>query len=221
MDGTINDEVLRLIGDQKLMAVVRAPSADAAVAVADALEAGGITAIEVTFSTPGAPDAIRELAARPGLVVGAGTVTTLEQAGDALRSGARFLVSPHTDLGIVEMGMKHGVLTVPGALTPTEVVTAAARVPLVKLFPASVGGPGYLRALRAPFPELRLMPTGGISPGNARDWLDAGAFALGAGGDLCSKELIAAGDFEEITRRARQYSGIVNQWVTEHGQVSR
>jgi 2-dehydro-3-deoxyphosphogluconate aldolase / (4S)-4-hydroxy-2-oxoglutarate aldolase len=221
MATTKSDEVLRLIGVQRLVAVIRAPSADAAVAVADALEAGGITAIEVTFSTPGAPEAIRELAGRPGLIVGAGTVTTLEQAGDALRSGARFLVSPHTDLGIVEMGMQHGVLTVPGALTPTEVVTAAARVPLIKLFPASVGGPAYLRALRAPFPELRLMPTGGISPGNARDWLDAGAFALGAGGDLCSKELIAAGDFEEITRRAQQYSSIVRQWAAEREQVSR
>jgi len=221
MDTTKSDEVLRLLGEQKLVAVVRAPSVDTAISVAKALAAGGINAIEITFSTPGAPEAIRELAGRPGLVVGAGTVATMEQAKDALRSGARFLVSPHTDLGIVELGLQHGVLTVPGALTPTEVVAAAARVPLVKLFPGSLGGPGYLRALRAPFPELRLMPTGGISPTNARDWLDAGAFALGAGGELCPKELIAARDFEEITRRAHHYSSIVNGWVAEREQVAR
>jgi 2-dehydro-3-deoxyphosphogluconate aldolase / (4S)-4-hydroxy-2-oxoglutarate aldolase len=221
MDTTKSDEVLRLLGVQRLVAVVRAPSVDAAIAVADALEAGGIAAIEVTFSTPGAPEAIRELAGRPGLVVGAGTVTTLGQAEDALRSGARFLVSPHTDLAIVAMGIENGVLTVPGALTPTEVVTAAALVPLVKLFPGSVGGPGYLRALRAPFPDLRLMPTGGVSADNARDWLDAGAFALGAGGELCPKDVIAAGNFEEITRRAQRYSSTVQQWVAERQEVER
>jgi len=188
-----------------LLAVLRAPSAAGAVTAARALAEGGVRCVEVTFTTPDAPAAIRELAADPDLFVGAGTVLDERQAEAAIEAGASFLVSPGLMWPVVDAGEAAGVLTLPGVLTPTEVAQASERVDVLKLFPASVGGPSYLKALLAPFPDLRLIPTGGVSADNLGEWRAAGAFALGAGGDLCPSGLIAAGDFAAVTDRARRY----------------
>jgi 2-dehydro-3-deoxyphosphogluconate aldolase/(4S)-4-hydroxy-2-oxoglutarate aldolase len=201
-----------------LLAVIRADSATAAVRAGRALAAGGVRALEVAFTTPGAPAAIRELAADEELFVGAGTVLSAGQADDAIAAGAAFLVSPSLVDTVLDAGREAGVLALPGALTPTEVVAAAARADVVKLFPASLGGPGYLKALLAPLPELRIVPTGGVSAENVGAWLDAGAFALGAGGDLCPAAAIAAGDDEELTRRARGYRIALDAHAREAGR---
>jgi len=208
---TVTETTLDRLQREQLLAVVRAPSADAAVRTAQALAAGGIRAIEVTYTTPGAADAMRELAADPDLFVGAGTVRTAAQAEEAVAAGAAFLVSPSLAWPVLDVADAAGVLALPGALTPTEVAAAAERAPAVKLFPSSVGGPSYLKALLAPFPELRLVPTGGVTAANLGEWRAAGAFALGAGGDLCPGDAIAAGTFDVITDRARRYRAALDE----------
>lgn len=205
MSTTTIDATTARLQREQLLAVVRAPDASAAVKTARALAGGGVRAIEVTYTTPDASAAIAELAADPDLFVGAGTVRDARQARQAIEAGAAFLVSPSLAWPVVEAAAEASVLAIPGALTPTEVAAAAERVPVVKLFPSSVGGPSYLRALLAPYPELRLVPTGGVTADNLGDWRAAGAFALGAGGDLCPGALIAAGDFAGIAERARRY----------------
>ena len=196
---------VRRLQAEQLLAVVRAPDAGAAVRTAHALAAGGLRAIEITFTTPDAASAIAALAGDDDLFVGAGTVLTAEQAEAAIQAGAEFLVSPSLALPVLERGAAASVLTIPGAVTPTELVTASEHAEVVKLFPASLGGPSYMRAVLAPLPHLKLVPTGGVSVDNLGEWLAAGAFALGAGSDLCPGELIAAGDFGAITARARRY----------------
>ncbi len=199
-------DVLDQLGRRRIVAVIRTGSADAAVFAAEALAAGGIDAIEVTYTTPGAAAAIRELAdTRADLLVGAGTLTSAEQAREAVEAGASFLVSPHTCLPVLDVGAEHDVLAIPGVMTPTEIAAVSERAPLLKLFPAGSGGPAFLRALRGPFPDLRLMPTGGVSAENVADWLAAGAFALAAGSELCPPRSIDERDRAEIERRARAY----------------
>jgi 2-dehydro-3-deoxyphosphogluconate aldolase/(4S)-4-hydroxy-2-oxoglutarate aldolase len=197
---------IRRIG---VLAVVRAPDPGTAVEAAVALVAGGVTGLEITFSTPEAPRVIRELSERFGdaAVVGAGTVVTAEQAGLAADAGARFLVSPGTTAELTASMKDTGLAVMTGALTPSEVMHAIAlRTDVVKIFPASLGGPAYLRALRGPFPDTPLMPTGGVTPDNIRDWVAAGAIALGAGGDLVPASALANGDMAEIERRARAFA---------------
>jgi 2-dehydro-3-deoxyphosphogluconate aldolase/(4S)-4-hydroxy-2-oxoglutarate aldolase len=185
-----------------VLAVIRAPDAEGAVHAGRALVRGGVRALEVAFTTPDAAEAIAELARDPAVLVGAGTVLTAEQARAAIEAGARFLVSPGLVEPVLELGGEAGVLAIPGALTPTEVLAAARRAPVVKLFPASLGGPAYLRALLAPLPQLRVIPTGGVSAANIADWCAAGAFALGVGGDLCAPAAIAARDDAAIAAAA-------------------
>ncbi len=198
--------VLAEIGQRRVVAVVRAGGAEAALFAAEALAAGGIDAIEITYTTPDAAEAIRRLSeTRPDLLVGAGTLTTETQALEAVEAGAAFLVSPHTCPSVLDVGDEHGLLAVPGVATPTEIAAVRDRAPLLKLFPASVGGPSLVRALHGPYPDLRLMPTGGVSAGNAAEWVAAGAFAVGAGSDLCPPRAIDARDRDEIVRRARAY----------------
>lgn len=198
--------VLAEIGQRRVVAVVRAGGAEAALFAAEALAAGGIDAIEITYTTPDAAEAIRRLSeTRPDLLVGAGTLTTETQALEAVEAGAAFLVSPHTCPPVLDVGDEHGLLAVPGVATPTEIAAVRDRAPLLKLFPASVGGPSLVRALHGPYPDLRLMPTGGVSAGNAAEWVAAGAFAVGAGSDLCPPRAIDARDRDEIVRRARAY----------------
>ncbi|REJ04146.1 bifunctional 4-hydroxy-2-oxoglutarate aldolase/2-dehydro-3-deoxy-phosphogluconate aldolase [Microbacterium bovistercoris] len=192
-----------------VLAVLRAPSPEAAIDAAEAIIRGGVTGIEVTYSTPDAPAVIRELIARHGdaAVIGAGTVTTAAQADAAAEAGAEFLVSPGTlpDLTRAMLGTGRVVMT--GALTPTEVMSALELgVDVVKIFPASLGGPSYLGALRGPFPDAPLMPTGGVNPDNLAAWFAAGAVAVGAGGDLANAASVKAGDWADLEARAARFS---------------
>jgi 2-dehydro-3-deoxyphosphogluconate aldolase/(4S)-4-hydroxy-2-oxoglutarate aldolase len=192
-----------------VLAVLRAPSADQAVRAVDALVAGGVTGIEITYSTPDATDAIAEIARRhgKGIYLGAGTVLTHAQAEEAVQAGATFLVSPGTDEPVVAAMKSTGAAVFTGALTPTEVMAALRLdVHAVKIFPASLGGPAYLKSLRGPFPDVAFMPTGGVNADNIKDWLAAGAVAVGAGSELCSSAAMAGGRWDQIESSARRFS---------------
>ena len=192
-----------------VLAVLRAPSPESAIDAADAIIRGGVTGIEVTYSTPDAPAVIRELIARHGdaALVGAGTVTTPAQAEAAAAAGAAFLVSPGTVDGLTRAMLDTGRVVMTGALTPTEVMVAQSlNVDVVKIFPASLGGPSFLKALRGPFPDAVLMPTGGVTPDNLADWFSAGAIAVGAGGDLANSASIAASDWADLEARAARFA---------------
>lgn len=192
-----------------ILAVLRAPSPELALEASEAIIRGGVSGIEVTFSTPDAPAVIRELIARHGdaAYIGAGTVTTAEQATQAADAGAAFLVSPGTLPGLTRAMLDTGRVVMTGAMTPTEVMGALdLGVDVVKIFPASLGGPSYLGALRGPFPDAPLMPTGGVKPDNLADWFAAGAVAVGAGGDLANGTAIANADWAEIEERAVRFA---------------
>ncbi|OIJ32316.1 bifunctional 4-hydroxy-2-oxoglutarate aldolase/2-dehydro-3-deoxy-phosphogluconate aldolase [Microbacterium sp. LCT-H2] len=192
-----------------ILAVLRAPSPELALEASEAIIRGGVSGIEVTFSTPDAPAVIRELIARHGdaAYIGAGTVTTAEQATQAADAGAAFLVSPGTLPDLTRTMLDTGRVVMTGAMTPTEVMGALELgVDVVKIFPASLGGPSYLGALRGPFPDAPLMPTGGVKPDNLADWFAAGAVAVGAGGDLANGTAIANADWAEIEERAARFA---------------
>ena len=191
-----------------IIAVLRAPTPDAAIAAVDALVAGGVTGIEVTYSTPQPAEVIREIARRHGSAVylGAGTITRPEQAAEMAEAGAQFLVSPGSVPGVASAMLATGRATMLGALTPTEVMVAVdLGAHAVKVFPASLGGPAYLRALRAPFPTVPLMPTGGVNASNIGEWFAAGAVAVGAGGDLVPAAAMESSDWSAITESARSF----------------
>ncbi|GAB3596172.1 bifunctional 4-hydroxy-2-oxoglutarate aldolase/2-dehydro-3-deoxy-phosphogluconate aldolase [Microbacterium tumbae] len=192
-----------------VLAVLRAPSPELALEASEAIIRGGVTGIEVTYSTPDAPAVIRELIARHGdaAYIGAGTVTTEAQASAAAEAGAAFLVSPGTLPDLTRAMLDTGAVVMTGAMTPTEVMGALRLgVDVVKIFPASLGGPSYLGALRGPFPDAPLMPTGGVTPDNLSDWLAAGAVAVGAGGDLANGASIKASDWTDLTARAERFT---------------
>ncbi len=204
--------IVEELRDRTIVAVVRAPDPTSALAGADALVRGGVSVIEVTYSTPEAPTVIARLRERYGddAVVGAGTVTTKDEVQQAVECGAQFLVSPGTDVDVAAVMRASGTPFALGAMTPSEVMLAhKCGADIVKIFPGSVGGPDFLKALRGPFPHVPLMPTGGVSVANAREWLDAGAVCLGAGSDLVSNALLAAGDWVEIERRAAAFTRAV------------
>jgi len=192
-----------------LIAVIRAASPEEAVSAAGALLAGGIPAVELTFSTPGAVEALAEVRKRHGddVLIGAGTIREPAQAEAAARAGATFLVSAHLRHDILAAMIATGLPVAPGVFTPSEVAQALdAGAGAVKLFPASTGGPGHLRALRGPFPGLRVIPTGGIGLDDLPAWFDAGALAVGIGGELTPRALMADGQWDEITRLAGQFA---------------
>lgn len=193
-------DITRRIIDGKVIAIVRTSSLDDAVRAAKAVIDGGVTTVEVTLTTPGALEAIHELArTRSSALVGAGTVLDATSARMAMAAGARFLVCPAVIDDVITTGHESGAVVVPGAQTATEILRALnAGASLVKLFPASTVGIGHLRALLTPLPHAALVPTGGITVEAARAWLDAGAAALGIGGSL------TAGEPAEITSRARR-----------------
>ncbi|MFQ1000278.1 bifunctional 4-hydroxy-2-oxoglutarate aldolase/2-dehydro-3-deoxy-phosphogluconate aldolase [Modestobacter sp. SSW1-42] len=200
---------LTSITDVGVIAVLRAPSPDAAVSAVDALVAGGVTGVEITFSTPDAEAAIAEVARRHGdaVLLGAGTITRPEQAESAAAAGARFLVCPGTEDGLARAMKATGATVMLGALTPSEVMAAVALgADVVKVFPASLGGPAYLRSLRGPFPDVPLMPTGGVNADNIGQWFGAGALAVGAGSELCSSAAMKAGNWEVVEDSARSFS---------------
>ena len=197
-----------------VVAVVRTSSPELAVSVVRALAAGGVVAAEVTFTVPNAADAIGTLSREHAagnlpspLVLGAGTVVTAEQANAAIDAGATYLVSPHTPPAVMRVAKERGAAMLPGALTPGEVYAAFdAGADIVKVFPASRMGPKYLSDLRGPYPQIPLMPTGGVSAENMAEWIAAGAVAVGVGGDLVDKKAVAEGRWEELTERARRFS---------------
>jgi len=195
-----------------LVPVLRAESAEQALALASAIAAGGVTVLEVTMTVPGAIGVMRTLAEkRPDILIGAGTVLDPETARMCILEGAQFVVSPALNLKTIEMCHRYGIAVLPGALTPTEVVTAwQAGADVVKVFPASsLGGAKYLKNLKAPLPQVELIPTGGVSLASAREFLEAGAFALGVGADLVDPKALAAGHPETITENAAKYLEIV------------
>lgn len=207
-------EILERIKQLGLLAVIRGPSAALTVQMVEALVKGGVFGIEITYSTPDAENVVRTLSSRYGdqVVLGMGTVTKPEQAASAKAAGARFLVSPVCEPTLVKAMVDTGLLTMAGALTPTEVLQAyQLGSDVVKIFPGSLGGPAYLKALRGPFPYIPMMPTGGVSAKNVADWYKAGVVAVGAGSELCPPDLAKAGKFEEITQRAAEFVRVLNQ----------
>ena len=202
-------DILAMVRNTRVLAVLRAPSAESALLAADALVAGGVTGLEITYSTPDAPAVIRELDARYGsrIYLGAGTVMSADDAARAADAGARFLVSPGTHPVVTAAMKATGLVVMTGALTPSEVMAALEYgTDVVKIFPASLGGPAYLGSLRGPFPDVPFMPTGGVTPDNIGDWFVAGAIAVGAGSDLVSSADLAAGRYDEIERKARLFA---------------
>jgi 2-dehydro-3-deoxyphosphogluconate aldolase/(4S)-4-hydroxy-2-oxoglutarate aldolase len=200
-------DVLNHLIKTKVVAIVRLDSGEQLVKVAEALLAGGISAIEFTVSTPGAIDMIKAASARFGreVLLGAGTVLDPETARAAILAGAQFIVTPALNLHTIELCRRYGRPIVPGALTPTEILTAwEAGADMVKVFPADSMGPGYIKAVLAPLPQLRLVPTGGVSADNAAAYLKAGATALGVGGKLVDKTAVARGDWQAITAEAER-----------------
>ncbi len=189
------------------VAVVRLRDASALARTVDALAAGGVRAVEITMTVPGAVAHIRALARDAGdtLIVGAGTVLDADTAQAVLDAGARFVVSPAFDADVVARCHAADAAAMPGAYTPTEILRAwQAGADVVKVFPATALGPRYFRDVRGPLPDVRLMPTGGVTVENAAEWIQAGAVAVGLGTDLVDPKRIAAGDFAGLTARARQ-----------------
>ena len=175
-------DVRSLLPTPEPIAVVRTDSSSAALEMTRALVAGGIRAVEITLTIPGAREVIEELASDSSVIVGAGTVLSPDDVEAVVKAGARFVVSPGLDLGVVEAAMSHSVAVVPGALTPTEVMAArTCGVTSTKLFPASTVGPAHLASLRQVFPEIGIVPTGGIGPEDVSTWVHAGACAVGIG----------------------------------------
>ncbi len=205
-------EVLEKVKQLGLLAVIRGPSAELTVKMVDALVAGGVSGIEITYSTPNAEEVVLELSGKYGdsIVLGMGTLTKPEQVLSGKLAGASFLVSPICEPALVKAMVGSGLLCMAGALTPTEVFQAYSMgVDVVKVFPGSLGGPAYIKALKAPFPYIPMMPTGGVSAGNAAEWFAAGVVAVGAGSELCPPQLAKEGKFDEISKRAAEFVQVV------------
>jgi 2-dehydro-3-deoxyphosphogluconate aldolase/(4S)-4-hydroxy-2-oxoglutarate aldolase len=199
--------ILDRILSERLIPVVRVDRREQAMEVARALLEGGSHIVEITMTVPGAKEVIRELSqSLPNDVhIGAGTVLNPKMASVAVEAGARFLVSPSLNVDVIRLAHELQVLVIPGAMTPTEILAAwDAGAELVKVFPAGpLGGPQYIRAIRAPFPDIRLVPTGGVNPENAREYILAGAVAVGMGGELVDKGWVREGAFHRIAERTR------------------
>lgn len=192
----------------RIVAVVRAPRPDVVMDVCKALADGGVDVLEITFTVPDALDLIRQVRDELGdrIVLGAGTVLDSETCRAAILAGAEFIVSPILNLDLIRLCKRYDKAVMPGAFTPTEILTAwEAGADIVKVFPADVGGPAYFKAIRGPLPQVRLMPTGGVNLDTAQDFLNAGAVALGAGGSLVPKDAVASGDMARITSLAQQF----------------
>jgi 2-dehydro-3-deoxyphosphogluconate aldolase/(4S)-4-hydroxy-2-oxoglutarate aldolase len=209
------EATLKRILDGGIVAVVRAESGASLVKVVQALAEGGVLAAEVTFTVPDAIDVIRQVRREVGdaIVLGAGTVLDPETARAALLAGAEYIVAPTLNLEVIRLCHRYDKAVMPGAFTPTEILAAwEAGADLVKVFPADVGGPAYLKAIRGPLPQIRLMPTGGVDLDTAEAFLKAGACCLGVGSSLVAPKAIAAGDFGRIRDLAVQYAAIVRHF---------
>jgi 2-dehydro-3-deoxyphosphogluconate aldolase/(4S)-4-hydroxy-2-oxoglutarate aldolase len=209
-------KIMQQMHELGLVPVLRASSAQEAITIADAIMAGGVNILEVTMTVPGAIRVIEQLANHHGskLLLGAGTVLDPETARSCILAGAQFIVSPALDLRTIELCRRYSVPIMPGALTPTEIVTAwQAGADVVKVFPCSaVGGAKYLKSLQGPLPQIQLIPTGGVSLSTAEEFLAAGAFALGVGGDLVDAKAAREGRTSVITENAEKYVAIVKKF---------
>ena len=207
------DQVRQKVLEIGIVPVVRASSGQQAIQAAEAVCVGGIPIVELTMTVPGAVEVIAQLARSMGkdVLIGAGTVLDAETAQRCLEAGAQFLVSPGTDVPTIQLAKQESVLIMAGALTPTEVITAwKAGSDFVKIFPCgTVGGAKYIKALKAPLPQIPMVPTGGVNLETAADFLRAGASALGVGGELISSSALKSGNVKAITDSAKQYVAIV------------
>jgi 2-dehydro-3-deoxyphosphogluconate aldolase / (4S)-4-hydroxy-2-oxoglutarate aldolase len=206
-------QILSFITEIGIVPVVRTSSAEAALQAIEAVYKGGIRAAEITMTVPGAVKALERAADAFGdkMVLGAGTVLDPESARACMLAGAQFFVSPSLKLSTIEMVQRYSKVMMPGALTPTEVLTAwEAGADIVKVFPCgNVGGAKYIKALRAPFPHIEMIPTGGVNLETAGEFLKAGACAVAVGGELIDGKSIAQGRFEVIEQRAKQYLDVI------------
>lgn len=218
------DDAIRRIGEVGVVPVVRAETLEQASRAVEAICAGGIPIVEITMTVPNAPAVIRKVVQQYGdqVLTGAGTVLTTDDANACLDAGAEFLVSPGLSLPVLRSARSQGRLAIPGALTPTELMRAleeGARV--IKIFPCgSVGGPKYLKALKAPFPDVALIPTGGVNISNAAEYFAAGAFALGIGADLVDVAALRDGSLGKIISAAKELVEIVRLARSPAPQVS-
>lgn len=206
------EKILQKIEEIGVLAVLRGPSPDLTIKMVAALIEGGVTGIEITYSTPNAAGVVRSLDQEFGseILLGMGTLIVPGQVEEAVDAGAKFLVSPHTEESLASTMAGCGLPIMMGALTPSEVMQARAYgSDVVKVFPGSLGGPAYMKALKGPFPDIPMMPTGGVNEKNLGDWFSAGAFAVGAGSNLCPKELALAGEFGKITAIAKSFIAAV------------
>jgi 2-dehydro-3-deoxyphosphogluconate aldolase/(4S)-4-hydroxy-2-oxoglutarate aldolase len=191
-----------------VVAIMRAKSSDQLLEAADALLAGGVTAIEVTMTTPGALDIVRRARDKygPEVLFGVGSVLDAETARAAILAGAEFVVGPTLNLKTIEICKRYSVPVIPGAYTPTEILTAwEAGADAVKVFPASVGGPAYIKAVKAPLPQIRVAAVGGVNLDTAQDFIRSGTDILGVGSALVNQKLLDARDFATISERARRF----------------
>ena len=198
---------LTRLREQRLLAVIRAPSAAAALASARAVARGGISLLEVTFTVPDAPRVMADLAREPDVIVGAGTVLTADQARAALEAGARFLVAPNLSAAVGRAALEAGVMYCPGAYTTGEILAARdAGAHVVKVYPVGVaGGPAYIKVIRDPLPDVTLLAAGGTNLDNVVPFLEAGCIGVGLGAALADPALAAAGDLDTITQRASAF----------------
>jgi len=195
--------------EEGVIPVVRVSSAQEAIEVSDAIKAGGISLIEITMSVQGAIDVIKELTRKykDEIIMGAGTILDPETGRAALLAGAQFIVSPTLNLDLIQLAHRYSAVVIPGAMTPTEILTAwNAGADMVKVFPAAqLGGPEYLKAIRGPLPQILLVPTGGVNLQNAGAFIKAGATALGVGGELVDKKAVKEKKFNVITENTRAF----------------
>jgi 2-dehydro-3-deoxyphosphogluconate aldolase/(4S)-4-hydroxy-2-oxoglutarate aldolase len=211
---------LNLIRATGVIAIIRAQSSDQLIAAADAVEAGGVKVIEVTMTTPGALGVIEKATRRYGqdVLFGAGTVLDAETARAAILAGAGFIVAPTLDLESIALCNRYGIPVIPGCYTPTELLTAwESGADMLKLFPASFGGPDLVKAIMAPLPQLEILPVGGVSLNTAAEFIKKGAAALGIGSSLINQEVLDAGDWAELTRRAAAFIQEVKRGRAERG----
>ena len=205
---TAKENILRVIIDCGVVAVVRVGSAREALEVCPAIARGGVKPVEVTMTVPNAIDVIKEFKStvKDEVLVGAGTVLDPETARAAILAGVDYIVTPTLNLKVIEMCHRYGKVVIPGAFTPTEILTAwEAGADIVKVFPAGVAGPQYLKDIKGPLPQVRLLPTGGVTLENTPDFIKAGAVAVAVGTALVDKKLVAEKRFDLITEKARQF----------------
>ena len=208
------DQIKR-VKESGLVAIVRAPSADEALATVEAIHAAGVSVIEVTMTVPGAIGVLEKLAAKLGskVLLGAGTVLDPETARACILAGAEFLVSPNLNVKVIELTRRYSKVSIPAGLTPTEVVTAwEAGADFVKIFPCSaMGGADYIKALKAPLPQVEMIPTGGVSIENCGTFFKAGAAAVAVGGELVDKKAVQEKRWDAVTKTAQAFADAVRK----------